>query len=334
MAPLREVKIGAARVLPSGDWRFSATMPKWTELLRIHRGEWVSPKASIATPTFGVVVDGIKVDTVCLDDQQATIQEFQRQNIGVLTAERKIERVHWLSKPRRNHCSLVFESTEVEASNFVVGCRELFWSNQVRRVRRFVPGCSINQCFNCHRTPLVVAFVRIRAMLLLLAPVSNKGGKAKRALCGLAHPAWSPDCKVRKEQKSKTKAKVDAAPMFWAEPPESADISPSPSLTDSGPFTFRVAKIAGAKRPLEVSSNTKSNASARTPKKLAPKATAAIKTPREKEAEKEKEGAEMVEEDSVLELSKSTGSSDNPFKITTRRRANTAASIVIHEDDE
>ncbi|KAL8815174.1 MAG: hypothetical protein Q9223_005664, partial [Gallowayella weberi] len=90
---LRDAKIGAAKMLPSGDWRISTAIPKWTELLRIHSNQWmitIGPRASIAIATYGVIVDGIRVETANLDNQKDVIEELQRQNCGVLTPERKI----------------------------------------------------------------------------------------------------------------------------------------------------------------------------------------------------------------------------------------------------
>ncbi|KAL8856218.1 MAG: hypothetical protein Q9178_007183 [Gyalolechia marmorata] len=133
---LCEVNIGSARILPSGDWRFGTAIPKWTELLRIHHGERVKtvrPVARIAIPTYGVIVDRIRVSSVNQEDWSEVIGQIRLQNMGVLTSERSIGSLHWLTKPKRQFCSLVIEFTEAAACNAMVGARELFWCNELRK---------------------------------------------------------------------------------------------------------------------------------------------------------------------------------------------------------
>ncbi|KAL8800741.1 MAG: hypothetical protein Q9182_004946 [Xanthomendoza sp. 2 TL-2023] len=101
----------------------------WGSKEAAESGQWVNsvgPRASIAVATYGVIVDGIRVDTANLDNQKYVIEEFQRQNCGVLTPERNIASLRWLTKPKRHFCSLVIEFTEATAYNAVVGAQELF----------------------------------------------------------------------------------------------------------------------------------------------------------------------------------------------------------------
>ena len=57
-------------------------------------------KASLALPVYGVVMDGVRVNTVDLDHQEDTIEELQKQNHRILPG-REIKRLRWLQKPRK-----------------------------------------------------------------------------------------------------------------------------------------------------------------------------------------------------------------------------------------
>ncbi|KAL8680752.1 MAG: hypothetical protein Q9224_006916 [Gallowayella concinna] len=347
VAALREAKIGAVKVLPSGDWRISTAIPKWTELLRFHSNQWVNtvgPQASIAVPTYGVIVDGIRVETANLENQKGVIEELQRQNCGVLTPERNIASLRWLTKPKRNFCSLVIEFTEAAACNAVVGAQELFWNNELRRTRRFIPGCNLNQCFKCHqyghrstqcKNPACCGYCSEKEHVTAACPSQEHGKKSKCPLCRMEHPAWSRDCKVRKEQKDKARVRIEGAPRFWAEPAKSVSISPGPSVQDNGGPSQNVGNTAGVKRPLEPVHGGKSNARATKSigKKIKQKKlslTQAMNVLHEKENETVGEDRdEAVEEGS--DLSRSSEGSGDLFKRITRRQTRTVP-FEIHEE--
>lgn len=275
VASLKDAKIGSARMLPSGDWRFSTAIPRWTELLRMHHGEWVrvvGSRASIAVLTYGVIVDGIRVDSINQNNWNEVIEQFRQQNSGILYPDRKINGAHWLTKPKRNFCSLVIEFTEAADCNAIVAAQELFWNNQLRKVRRFVPGCNINQCFKCHKyghrstqckNPSVCGYCADSAHMTAACPSQSEKGKPKCAVCAGSHPSWSADCKERKEQKKKVREKAESAPKFWAETVKTINvpsISPGPSVAPSVQEPFEVPRTAGAKRPLQAANSSRSNA--------------------------------------------------------------------------
>ncbi|KAL8909887.1 MAG: hypothetical protein Q9171_004800 [Xanthocarpia ochracea] len=269
---LCEVNIGSARMLPSGDWRFRTAIPKRTELLRIHHGELVKtvrPVARIAIPTYGVIVDGIRVSLVNQEDWSEVIGQIRQQNMGVLTPERNIGSLHWLTKPKRQFCSLVIEFTEAAACNAVVGARELFWCNELRKVRRFVPGCNINQYFKCYqyghrstqcKNPSVCGYCSDPEHVAAACPSQSCKGRPKCPLCSGSHPAWRVECKKRKDQKKRSREKAEAAPRFWPEPTKTVSISPGPSPMQD--FESQVPSTAGVKRPgrpLQPVSSSRSN---------------------------------------------------------------------------
>lgn len=298
---LQGCTVGAAKLLPSGDWRLITATPRVAELLKIHTIEWVPTiglEAKVASPTYGVIIDGIRISSISKEEPEKTIESLKLQNHQVMS-HLEVERIRSLQKPQegKQFALLVIDFTTPMDANAVIAAGELFWNNETRRVRRFVRSCSINQCYKCHknghrstqcRNPSVCRFCAESDHVSAACPSQNQPGKAKCTLCGLPHPAWSSECKERKEEKAKGRARIQNASQYWSEPMSSTS---SHSGLSSSASTFRVTgtkRSAPKDRPqIQGTDNPKT----------APKKSCVIATPKRVPAQQQKENgdAELVD---------------------------------------
>lgn len=257
---LHDVTAGTAKLLPSGDWRFVTAIAREAELMKQHAREWlpaIGEGAYIAQQTYGVILDGIRIDTVDIESPKKTIEQFKQQNHRIL-AGRDITKIRWLQKPRsgKNYASLVMDFATKEDANAAIVAAELFWENESRRVRRFVRRCTLNQCFKCHqyghrstqcRNPTRCGHCS-EGHGTPDCPSAADPSKAKCANCGKNHPAWSGECKERRDQKNKVKERLQAAPRYWSETTPETYISPGPSSI--GTERTQPKRAIGTKRVL------------------------------------------------------------------------------------
>ena len=95
---LNDSRVGTAKKLPSGDWRLTMATAREAEIMKRHARDWIKvlgANASLASPVYGVIMDGIRINTVDLDRPEGTIEELQKQNHRVLPG-REIKRLRWL----------------------------------------------------------------------------------------------------------------------------------------------------------------------------------------------------------------------------------------------
>ena len=286
-----------------------------------------SSLSSLALPLYGVVIDGVRINTVDLDHPEGTIDELQKQNHRVLHG-REIKRLRWLQKPRKGkqYASLVMEFATPEDANVVINTNELFWQNETRRVRRVVRSATINQCFKCNkyghrstqcRNPETCGFCA-EQHTTAACPSRDVPAKASCANCRKKHPAWSLDCDLRKQEKTKIRDRISRAEKYWREPTALVNVSPGPSSAPTNSSAITTAKTskaaaAGQKRPLAEKTDNDTNSA---PKKLTKSAMAAKKLAEETAATTTTETAidgiendENVEEEEVSNLSRVGASS-------------------------
>lgn len=336
---LKGIVVGTAKVLPSGDWRLVTATAREAELLKQHHG-WliaVSEGALITEQTFGVILDGIRVDTVNLDRPKDTVERFKQQNCRLL-GDRQITKLRWLQKPRpgKNHASMVLEFATREDANAVIATAELFWENETRRVRRFVRRCTLNQCFKCQkyghrstqcRNPITCGHCS-EGHGTADCPSASDRTKMKCALCKKPHPAWSGECKERKAEKLKVKERLQTAAKYWSEPAPEVSISPGPSqISTKAPAAKTPAGARGTKRVLEErSANTATTPDKRGKQPEMAKVTA-IQTP----ANKENVEIVDVEMDEGPNLSRASKSS---YQLRPSRRTKTQFEVYDQESDQ
>ena len=67
---LNDCRVGTVKKLLSGDWRLTMATAREAEVMKRHTWDWMKvlgSKASLALPVYGVVMDGVRVNTVDLD---------------------------------------------------------------------------------------------------------------------------------------------------------------------------------------------------------------------------------------------------------------------------
>ena len=320
---LNDCRVGTVKKLPSGDWRLTMATAREAEVMKRHTRDWMKvlgSKASLALPVYGVVMDGVRVNTVDLDHQEDTIEELQKQNHRILPG-REIKRLRWLQKPRKGkqYASLVMEFASPVDANVVINTNELFWHNETRRVRRAIRSATINQCFKCNkyghrstqcRNPETCGFCA-EQHATADCPSRDVPTKATCANCRKKHPAWSLDCDVRKQEKTKVRERITRAEKYWREPMPPANVSPGPSSapTNSIASTTKTRKPAmiGQKRALVEKTDNETNSGPTKKKILGRKAAqaaaqAAAAAPIEVPTDEEN-----MDEDGSLSLSRSSG---------------------------
>ena len=276
---LNDSRVGTVKKLPSGDWRLTMATAREAEVMKRHAQDWIAiigANATIARPVYGVIMDGVRISTVDLDHPEKTIEELQKQNHRVLLPEREIKRLRWLQKPRKGkqYASLVMEFASPVDANVVINTNELFWQNETRRVRRAIRSATINQCFKCNkyghrstqcRNPETCGFCA-EQHATAACPSRDDSEKATCANCRKKHPAWSVDCEMRKQEKTKVRERITRAEKYWREPTTASSVSPGPSSapTNSSNSTSTTTKTprtttAGQKRPLAERTDNETN---------------------------------------------------------------------------
>jgi len=357
---LKECQAGTVRRLPSGDWRITMATAREAEVMKQHGPEWMpilGAHASLALPLYGVVMDGVRINTVDLDHPEGTIDELQKQNHRVLNG-REIKRLRWLQKPRKGkqYASLVMEFASPEDANVVINTNELFWQNETRRVRRVVRSATINQCFKCNkyghrstqcRNPETCGFCA-EQHATAACPSRDVPAKATCANCRKKHPAWSLDCDLRKQEKTKIRERITRAEKYWREPTAPVNVSPGPSSAPTNSTASTTAKTsksatAGQKRPLAERTDNETNSAPKkkltkgavTAKKLAEAAAAAEAAPVET-AMDVVENEENVEEEEASNLSRSSASSTgmNLRPKPKRRHTYKTMDVEVYQDSQ
>ncbi len=252
--------VGAARLLPSGDYRLITATSHETEMLKRHPEEWIAclgSNATVATKPISVIVDGIRTESLNMEKPEEVIEELRKQNPMIL-AKTDIRRIRWLQKPResKKHASVVIDFTHPADANAVIRTEELFWHNEVRRVRKFVRNCSLNNCFNCNqyghrstqcRNSTICGWCTEKHPTAE-CPSRTDPNKFKCGNCRDNHPAWSPECKVRKTEKEKIRQRIQTDSRYWPEP-EPAPVGPSPSaISFDFSTTPKAPAVAGPKK--------------------------------------------------------------------------------------
>ena len=246
------------------------------EIMKRYTQDWIAilgARASLALPIYGVIVDGIRISTVDMDHPGKTIEELSKQNHRVLPG-REIRRLRWLQKPRKGKqfASLVMEFASPVDANVVINTSELFWQNETRRVRRAIQSATINQCFKCNkyghrstqcRNPETCGFCA-EQHATAACPSRDVSAKATCANCRKNHPAWSLDCEVRKQEKTKVRERITRAEKYWREPATVPSVTPGPSsapANSSAGTTTRTPRTAtaGQKRPLAERTDNETN---------------------------------------------------------------------------
>ncbi|KAI4086562.1 MAG: hypothetical protein L6R37_008408, partial [Teloschistes peruensis] len=258
---LKDIKIGAAKVLRSGDIRFTTEIPREAEVLKKHIGDWVGrlgSGASVIAPIFPIIIDGMRLSSVDTDCPDKTIEELKKQNHRTL-GKMPITRIRWLHKPWSNKqsSSLVIELAGPVEANAVIRTGELFWNNETRKVRRFIRNCSTNQCFRCYQYGHIAATCNNESKCgfctehhpkeIAECPSKLFPSQHKCCLCKKPHLAWSKDCPERKKEKNRIKTVLENANPYYEEPLEAVDITPGPTDPESiqatdGPETTQTRK--------------------------------------------------------------------------------------------
>ena len=347
---LSDSRVGTVKKLPSGDWRLTMATAREAEVMKRHTQDWITvlgARASLALPVYGVIIDGIRINTVDQDHPERTIEELQKQNHRVLPG-REIKRLRWLQKPRKGkqYASLVMEFASPVDANVVINTSELFWQNETRRVRRAIQSATINQCFKCNkyghrstqcRNPEICGFCA-EQHATAACPSRDDPTKATCANCRRKHPAWSLDCDMRKQEKTKIRERITRAEKYWREPITTTNVSPGPSsapTNSNASTTAKTSKTAtvGQKRPLAERTDNETNSVPRKkltgaraiPRKIAelkPRKTATVPV------ELEEEEDENMEDESS-ELSRT---STHPMATRNRRQPSKSRAIEIYQD--
>lgn len=139
---VKSIRVGAVRILPSGDIRITAHKPRDAELLRLHI---MDSQGEIQRPVYGILINSVpkKQDTAEIDVVR-TIEAFRNANPETLR-DAEILRVHWILKLRENKKSstMVLEFGSPVDANRVICAEYLFWEYQTRKTRKFIRNCQI-----------------------------------------------------------------------------------------------------------------------------------------------------------------------------------------------
>jgi hypothetical protein len=245
---LTKMKVPAARILPSDDIRLTMGTTREAELMKIHASAWVASlgtKAELQIPTFGVLLDGIRIESMDLDNQETAIEALKTANIPLLPAM-EIKKMSWLNKPYKNKkaTSVIIEFALPEDANAVIAAGALFWEFTSRKIRRYVRNCRIKQCFKCYHYGHITPQCRADEICGFCnkphktadCPSEHNPREHKCPLCKKGHPAWDTSCDARRKEIERIEKARKTASQFWPEPLKEQVVSPSSVRASTGQY--------------------------------------------------------------------------------------------------
>ncbi|OAP54036.1 hypothetical protein AYL99_11796 [Fonsecaea erecta] len=240
----KNVKIVAAHQLRSGDIEVIADSLSTAVELQTHVG-WVKgigPRAEVVQTGYGVIVPGIPVNTVNIQDQQGMIQRVLAENYSVIPDAHILNVALFRKDVIGRWTSLVVKFSHPEMANAIIHAGFL-WGGTVYPCGLYDRSCRIQQCLRCY------CYGHIAAQCDGPQTCGHCAGghesnecTAKNipgftplcTICKGSHEAWSRDCSERqKEIRRVTIAKLTRS-HYWPTPAYQANAASRPS-TQIGP---------------------------------------------------------------------------------------------------
>lgn len=238
--------LGVAR-MPNGKIRIQMESIEQKEALQA-RQDWthrIAPSAAVQQRTFSVRVHGVRVSHI------DTLR--QREAIAYLTASnarlhpgliiKKPARSNKVARHNKTVSTLHVEVTTPEAANRLIS-EGLLEDHEVKDCERSIRGCTVTQCFRCHRYGHVGRYCKNKIACGRCAEdhatddcMADRTKPQRCVVCKEdRHPAWSTNCRVRQEERIRAESKMQNRAPFYATnsvpaPARTKDTTPPPEPT-------------------------------------------------------------------------------------------------------
>ena len=223
---IEKTRVSDARILPSGNILIHTETPNGAEILRRCRG-WVKnlgEQAEIVISTYGVVIHGIPIKSVQLEQQEVMINRWKDGNQNIL-GNCDIRSLGWLTKPCEGKAvtSLVMEFGNREDANRAIHAGSLSWGFDPKQTVRYDRECRIHQCFKCYQYGHKGPQCRNSERCGICAGKDHRASdcpnaqEKKCAVCNAPHYAWSPACEYRQKEKARVKKAREDSAKYWEE---------------------------------------------------------------------------------------------------------------------
>ncbi|MCJ1358423.1 MAG: hypothetical protein MMC33_008423, partial [Icmadophila ericetorum] len=210
--PIKLLSVLGAKSLASGDVAVFTANAKDAQTLRDHNKHWatcLSPQATTLTPTFSIIVHGIKTSTIDLTNKELLTERWTTEN-AVLYGDLDIKQIAWLRKDiKGDYSCLVLSLADRVKRDEIVTKNRLYWQGSPHQVEEYNLKLRILQCLRCCKYKHTVAQCRSHSPACNYCSESHLGADCphkadptakKCALCKGPHVAYAKCCKYRIEQ--------------------------------------------------------------------------------------------------------------------------------------
>ena len=239
-------QVAAALQLKSGDVALTTRNAQDAETLRRNPGWEKTPfgcTAHVQVPTYGIVVHGITVSTIKIDDLESTASQLKAENAPIQDAE--ISYIGWLTREsRKKHASsAVIEFALPQHANDAIYA-SIVWHGKVHATTRYDRACRLKQCFRCYKyghiglqcsAEQVCGYCGEPHETKSCPQRHGKDFQPKCAGCRGAHTAWSKACPSRKKEEARPGRRKPRQPHIGRCPQQQAP--------DQRPRRFRARSL-------------------------------------------------------------------------------------------
>ena len=213
--------------LKSGDLSIRTATIGEMQTLRQFTDDWVprlGSGTSVRTPTYGVLVHGIRTSTIDMEKFGQVRNEILQANKPFIpTAD--IRYIGWLTgktPPVKAMSSIIIEFTKAEDANKIID-EGLVWQGEMCQSERYERQCRLKQCFQCHKyghigtqckAARTCGYCALEHRTSECPTRTERDATRKCAVCHGPHEAWSHTCPTRKEELAKTKAAYTNRPRY------------------------------------------------------------------------------------------------------------------------
>lgn len=220
------IKIISSNQLKSGDLSIKTATTKEMETLRQFTDDWtyrIGNGASVRLPTYGVLVHGIRTNSMDMDKSEDIRNEILLDNKPFIP-NADIRYIGWLSRKSliKPASSIIIEFKNPVDANKIID-EGLIWQGQVFQCELYNKGSRLKQCFQCQKYGHIGTQCRATKACGVCAEEHSSrdcptridtSAPRKCAVCQGSHAAWSGQCPIRKDEMAKIRAAYDARPVY------------------------------------------------------------------------------------------------------------------------
>jgi hypothetical protein len=220
------IKIMSTNQLKSGDLSIRTSTNSEMQALRTFTEDWthrIGLGASVHNPTFGVLVHGIRTNTMDMAKVDEIKANILLENRPFLP-NADIKYIGWLrgKTPVKAMTSIIIEFSKPEDANKIID-EGLVWQSELCQCERYERQCRLKQCFNCQKYGHIGTQCKATTKCGYCAQEhssrecptkTDKDAPRKCANCHGTHEAWRQQCQMRKGEMARIEAAHAIRPKY------------------------------------------------------------------------------------------------------------------------